>query len=92
MDRCRSSLRLPRLFPQLPEDKIDRIFDEYSQVESSKSSIFAGTGLGLDISRKLARIMGGDINVSSKYGEGSTFTVKIPLNLEGDEVQSHKII
>ena len=65
----------------IPEDKIDKIFDEYSQVKSSKSSKFASTGLGLNISRKLARIMGGDITVTSKYGEGSTFTVKLPIEV-----------
>jgi PAS domain S-box-containing protein len=66
----------------IPEDKIDKIFDEYSQVKSSKSSKFASTGLGLSISRKLARIMGGDIIVSSKYGKGSTFTVKLPVGVK----------
>jgi signal transduction histidine kinase len=70
----------------IPADKIDKIFDEYSQVKSSKSpksSKFASTGLGLNISRKLARIMGGDITVTSKYGEGSTFTVKLPVEVKG---------
>ncbi|MCK5431751.1 MAG: PAS domain-containing protein, partial [Gammaproteobacteria bacterium] len=75
----------------IPENMIDNIFDEYSQVNSSKQSKFAGTGLGLDISRKLARIMGGDITVTSKYGGGSTFTAKLPVEIKGDEVQSHKI-
>ncbi len=68
----------------IPDDEINNIFDEYSQVKSTKStksSKFAGSGLGLPISRKLARIMGGDITVASKYGEGSTFTVQLPVNL-----------
>ncbi len=76
----------------IPDDKIDTVFDEYSQVKSSKSSKFAGTGLGLDISRKLARIMGGDITVTSKYGEGSIFTAKLPVEVKGDEIQSHKLV
>ncbi|MCK5498528.1 MAG: HAMP domain-containing histidine kinase, partial [Gammaproteobacteria bacterium] len=63
----------------IPENMIDDIFSEYSQVEPSKSSKFASTGLGLSISRKLARIMGGDISAKSKYGEGSTFTLKLPV-------------
>ena len=75
----------------IPEDEIDHVFDEYSQVKSSASSKYAGTGLGLGISRKLARIMGGDITVTSKYGEGSTFTAKLPIEVKGDAVQSHKI-
>ncbi|MCI0399745.1 MAG: PAS domain-containing sensor histidine kinase [Gammaproteobacteria bacterium] len=76
----------------IPEDQLDRIFDEYSQVKSSKPSKFAGTGLGLPISRKLAQILKGDITVTSKFGEGSTFTVKLPVNAEGDAIQSHKLI
>jgi len=68
----------------IPADKIDKIFDEYSQVKSSKLSKFASTGLGLNISRKLARIMGGDITVTSKYGEGSTFTVKLPVEVKAE--------
>ena len=75
----------------IPEDKIEDMFSEYSQVKSSKASKYASTGLGLSISRKLARIMGGDITVTSKYGEGSTFTAKLPVEIKGDEVQSHKI-
>ena len=75
----------------IPEDKIEDMFSEYSQVKSSKASKYASTGLGLSISRKLARIMGGDITVTSKYREGSTFTAKLPVEIKGDEVQSHKI-
>jgi len=76
----------------IPNDKIDTVFDEYSQVKSSGSSKFAGTGLGLAISRKLARILGGDITVTSKYGEGSIFTAKLPVEVKGDEIQSHKLV
>jgi PAS domain S-box-containing protein len=65
----------------IPTDQLDKIFDEYSQVKSSGSSKFAGTGLGLDISRKLARMMGGDIIVTSKYGKGSIFTIKLPVGI-----------
>ncbi len=63
----------------IPTDQLDKIFDEYIQIKSSGSSKFAGTGLGLDISRKLARMMGGDIIVTSKYGKGSIFTIKLPV-------------
>lgn len=76
----------------IPEDKVDNVFDKYSQVKSSNQSKFTGTGLGLAISRKLAQVMGGDITVTSKYGEGSTFTAKLPVEVKGDEVQSHKIV
>ena len=76
----------------IPDDKIDTVFDEYSQVKSSGSSKFAGTGLGLAISRKLARILGGDITVTSKYGEGSIFTAKLPVEVKEDEIQSLKLV
>jgi len=75
----------------IPEDKIENVFDEYSQMKSSGSSKYASTGLGLGISRKLARIMGGDITVTSERGAGSTFTAKLPVELKGDAVQSHKL-
>jgi PAS domain S-box-containing protein len=63
----------------IPQDQLNNIFDEYSQIKSSSSSKFAGTGLGLDISRKLAQILGGDITVISDAGQGATFTLKLPL-------------
>jgi len=66
----------------IPKDKIEDMFSEYVQIGSSKASKFASTGLGLSISRKLARIMGGDITAKSKYGEGSTFTVKLPIDVK----------
>ncbi len=60
-------------------DFLPRVFDEFQQESSGYSRKYEGTGLGLTISRKLARIIGGAISVQSKKGEGSTFTVRIPL-------------
>ena len=76
----------------IPEDEVENIFAEYAQVKSTRQSKFASTGLGLGISRKLARIMGGDITVTSSFGEGSTFTAKLPVKVKGDAVQSHKLV
>jgi len=63
----------------IPADKIELIFEEFRQVESSAVRTYGGTGLGLTISRRLARLLGGDLIVQSTVGVGSTFTVTIPL-------------
>jgi len=58
----------------IPPDRIDRLFRSFSQVDSSTTRLYGGTGLGLAISRRLARAMGGDLDVVSAPGVGSTFT------------------
>lgn len=64
----------------IPPDKIDEIFQPFNQMDNSNSgSDNSGFGLGLPITKKLVDLMGGDITVSSKKGEGSTFSIKIPL-------------
>lgn len=57
----------------IPEEKLDHIFESFSQAEESTTRKFGGTGLGLAICKKLTRIMGGNVGVISKLGEGSTF-------------------
>jgi signal transduction histidine kinase len=61
---------------------LDRIFDEFEQVNAGPrgDSMQRGTGLGLAISRRLARLLGGEVGVESASGQGSTFTIWLPVN------------
>ena len=61
---------------------LERIFEEFEQVDSGSrgDSVTRGTGLGLPISRRLARLLGGEISVQSELGHGSTFTLWLPVN------------
>jgi signal transduction histidine kinase len=63
-------------------EQMSRLFQEFSQASSTTASRYGGTGLGLAISRHFCRMMGGDITVESKPGEGSTFTICLPRLVE----------
>ncbi|MBK8340577.1 MAG: hypothetical protein IPK99_11570 [Flavobacteriales bacterium] len=62
----------------IPEDRLDKVFEEFTQAYSDTTRKYGGTGLGLTISRRLAQLQGGGITVKSERDKGSTFTVSIP--------------
>jgi signal transduction histidine kinase len=66
----------------MPAEALNYIFDEFRQVDMSSTRRHGGTGLGLTIVRRLARLLGGDVTVESELGKGSMFTITLPLAVE----------
>ncbi len=67
----------------IEEDRFDKIFEAFEQENGAVAHVYGGTGLGLSIVKRLVELMGGSVSLQSKPGEGSTFSVEIPL--EGRE-------
>jgi ammonium transporter len=72
----------------IPADELGSIFDEFHRADSASARRRGGTGLGLTISRRLARALGGDIAAESRLGVGSTFTLDLPVNHGNGRVRS----
>lgn len=66
----------------IKEEEMGRLFQTFDQLDSGITKNYAGTGLGLAVSKKLVELMGGSISVESSYGEGSTFTFTLPVGAQ----------
>jgi signal transduction histidine kinase len=62
-------------------EQLARLFEVFTQADAATTRRFGGTGLGLALSRRLCRMMGGDVTVESESGRGSTFTIRLPATV-----------
>ena len=63
----------------IPEDKLERIFERFYQVDGSARRRYGGVGLGLALVKEIVEAYGGDVTVESEMGKGSTFTAHMPI-------------
>jgi signal transduction histidine kinase len=66
-------------------EQVGKLFQAFSQAEAGTSKKYGGTGLGLALSRKFCEVMGGELTVTSEFGRGSTFTVRVPVRTSEPE-------
>ncbi len=76
----------------IPPDRLNKIFEAFTQAEKDTAQKFGGTGLGLTISKRLIELMGGSINVSSEVDVGSRFWFRIPVEITGGKIEETKVV
>ena len=78
----------------IPEDKLDEIFDRFKQVDKTLVRNYQGTGIGLSLVKSLVEMHGGSITLESQYGQGSIFSIELPVVqlLENEEIEEVNIV
>ncbi|MGH7090921.1 MAG: ATP-binding response regulator, partial [Stellaceae bacterium] len=71
--------------PGISPDQLPHLFQNFSEAEGETSSKYGGTGLGLPLSQKLCRLIGGDLSVESELGKGSCFTIGVPVHFAAED-------
>ncbi len=74
----------------IPAEEQDRVFERFYRVDPARSRETGGTGLGLSIVKHVAADHGGDVQVWSQPGRGSTFTLRLPKAASAEEVEAHQ--